>query len=82
MNFAKLSALPYFMERFEDSVRQYPQLTMLVDNQHPEGLTRRDVDERSGRVCAYLKNRGVGREDMVMICLPRGVEIAVAMIGV
>ena len=82
MDMARLSALPYFMERFQNSVAQYPQQPMLVDARHPEGLTRRDVDELSARVYAYLKNRGIGREDMVMICLPRGAEIVIAMYGV
>ena len=82
MDMTRLSALPYFMERFHDSVARYPRLPMLVDARHPEGLTRAEVDELSARVYAYLKRRGVGKEDMVMICLPRGAEIVVAMYGV
>ena len=78
----RLSAIPYFMEAFQDSVRQYPQQPMFVDTRHPEGVTRAEADELSARVYAYLKQRGVGKEDMVMICLPRGAEIAVAAIGV
>ena len=82
MDLSKISAIPYFMEAFQDSVCRYPQQPMFVDAQHPDGFTRAEVDELSGRVYAYLKQRGVGREDMVMICLPRGAEIVVAMIGV
>ena len=81
-NLAKLSALPYFMERFHENAVRYPALPMLYDAHHPEGLTRAAVDEGSARVYAYLKRRGVGREDMVMICLPRGADIPIAMIGV
>ena len=82
MDLSKLSALPYFMARFQDSAARYPQQLMLVDERHPEGLTRAEVDEQSARVYAYLTGHGLGREDMVMICLPRGVETAIAMIGV
>ena len=82
MDLSKLSAIPYFMEAFQDSVRRYPQQPMFVDAQHPDGFTRAEVDELSARVYAWLKQRGVGREDMVMICLPRGAEIPIAMIGV
>ena len=78
----RLSAIPYFMEAFQDSVRQYPQQPMFVDTRHPEGVTRAEADELSARVYAYLKQRGVGKEDMVMICLPRGAEIIIAAIGV
>ena len=82
IDYSKLNALPYFMERFQNSVAQYPQLPMFVDEKHPEGITRSAVDECSARVYAYLKQRGIGREDMVMICLPRGAEIPIAAIGV
>ncbi len=82
IDYSKLSTLPYFMERFQEIVRRYPQQPMLVDVLHPEGLTRAEVDELSARVYAWLKQHGFGREDMVMICLPRGAEIPIAMIGV
>ena len=53
MDFAKLNALPYFMETFQISARRWPQQPMFVDAQHPEGITRAEVDELSGRVYAY-----------------------------
>ena len=36
----------------------------------------------SGRVYHYLKKLGIGREDMVNIILPRGVDPFIAMIGI
>ena len=36
----------------------------------------------SGRVYAWLKREGIGREDFVLINLPRGVLPVIAMIGV
>ena len=45
-------------------------------------LTYRHLDEFSGRVYHYLKEHGIGREDVVCILLPRGVESFIAMMGV
>ena len=36
----------------------------------------------SGRVYRYLQEKGIGREDFVMLLLPRGVQAFAAMIGV
>lgn len=41
-----------------------------------------ELDRLSGCVYAALKERSVGREDMVMIFLPRGVEVFVCMLGI
>ena len=45
-------------------------------------LTFREADMMSGRVYRYLKDKGIGREDFVLILLPRGVMAFVAMLGV
>ena len=36
----------------------------------------------SGKIYAWLKGKGIGREDFVLINLPRGVQPVIAMIGV
>ena len=36
----------------------------------------------SGRVYAYLTDNGVGKEDFVLINLPRGIMPVIAMLGV
>ena len=45
-------------------------------------VTYAQLMDLSGRVYHYLKERGIGREDMVNILLPRGTEPFIAMIGV
>ena len=45
-------------------------------------ITYRELDLISGKVHRYLKEHGIGREDIVNIILPRGVEPVIAMIGV
>ena len=54
----------------------------LRDNPAQPGITYGQFDEYSGRIYGYLKERGIGREDTVMLCLPRGLQFPVAMVGV
>lgn len=82
MDLSSLSKVPYIMDAFTKWTIEMPDSIMLVDDQYYKGWTRRRVDDMSARVYAYLKQRGIGRDDFVMICLPRGVLPLVAMIGV
>ena len=54
----------------------------LRDDIAQPGMTYRQFDELSGRVYGYLKEHGIGREDIVFLLLPRGSKIPVGMIGV
>ncbi|MFI6481779.1 amino acid adenylation domain-containing protein [Nonomuraea sp. NPDC050663] len=45
-------------------------------------LTYAELNRRSARVAAGLRAQGVGPEDVVGICLPRGLDYACAMLGV
>lgn len=69
-----------FIEKFEENVRNYPDKVILQDSE--TSLTFHELDELSGRVYAYLKQKGIGKEDFVMICLPRGVKCYEAFLGV
>lgn len=44
-------------------------------------LTYAELDKRSNKVAAYLKDRGVAPEKMVCICMDRSIEMIVAMYG-
>lgn len=68
-----------FIEQFEENVRMYPDKVILRDAE--TSLTFRQLDDLSGRVYAYLKAQGIGKEDFVMIALPHGVRCCVALIG-
>ncbi len=37
--------------------------------------TFKEMWELSGKIYAYLKSRGIKAEDVVMYCLPRGIEL-------
>ena len=59
-----------------------PSAAILFDDAHAKGVTYAQFDEMTGRVYAYLKQHGVGRETFVLINLPRGILPIAAMIGV
>ena len=82
MDLSVLDKVPYFIDAFAKLAQEMPDATLLVDDQYYQGWTRGHVDELSGKVYGYLKEHGVGKEDFVLICLPRGVLPIVAMIGV
>ena len=54
----------------------------LYDEMTPKGISYDQLRVISGRVYAYLKAQNIGKEDFVMIKLPRGVQPVIAMIGV
>ena len=43
--------------------------------------TFKEMWDLSGKIYAYLKSRGIKAEDVVMYCLPRGIELFACMIG-
>ncbi len=57
-------------------------LVPLYDEATPKGISYEQLREISGRVYSYLKARNIGKEDFVMVKLPRGVQPIIAMIGV
>ena len=54
----------------------------LYDETLPKGVSFDQLRIITGRVYAYLKARNIGKEDFVLIKLPRGVQPIIAMIGV
>lgn len=59
-----------------------PNTAILFDEAHSKGVTYAQLDDMSGRVYAYLSDKGIGKEDFVLINLPRGVLPIIAMIGI
>lgn len=55
---------------------------VILANENKSGITYRQFYALTGRVYAYLKSQNIGREDFVMICLPRGVQPVIAVGGV
>lgn len=70
-----------FVSNFCQLAKQAPQRPA-IGNGSGSLLTYGRMDELSGRVYRYLKERGIGREDVVCVMLPRGAEPFIAMMGV
>lgn len=70
------------IEKLEQYTREKPGEAILFDDTHSKGITYAQLEDMSGRVYAYLRQQGIGREDFVLLNLPRGVLPIAAMIGV
>ena len=69
-----------FLDRLQENTVKYPDRAVAVSG--GESLTYAGMDEESGKIYAYLKAQGIGREDMVMIQAPRDTHFVSYMIGV
>ncbi len=68
-----------FIERYLEIVREHAKRLAFDDGK--ESLTYEQLDERSARIYAYLRNHGIAKEDFVVINLPRSVNTVAAIIG-
>ena len=65
---------------FEDQVARTPDATALVYGGH--SLTYADLNRRANRLARYLVNRGIGPDKVVGICVERGLEMIVGLLGI
>lgn len=77
-----LYTVPYLCDRWAELVQAKPDAVFLTEEVQEKDFTRREVEEASARVYAYLKGKGIGAEDFVMILLPRDTRPFIAMLGV
>ncbi len=70
------------IQKLQRYTKEDPNAVILYDEAHSNGISYAKLDDMSGRVYAYLKTQGIGKEDFVLINLPRGVLPVIAMIGV
>ena len=82
MDLSFLEGTPYILEAWSRHVAENPDAPALTDELHPRGISRLQADDLSARVYGWLKARGIGREDFVFLCLPRGAVALISMIGV
>ena len=74
--------MEYIIEKLEQYTAEKPDEAILFDDAHAKGVTYAQLQDMSGRVYAFLKKNGIGKEDFVLLNLPRGVMPVIAMVGV
>lgn len=74
------------MKTIIDTLQEYtakaPNETILFDEVSTKGVTYHQLDEMSGKIYAWAKSQGIGKEDFVLINLPRGIKPVAAMVGI
>ncbi|MBY8883356.1 amino acid adenylation domain-containing protein [Streptomyces sp. PTM05] len=71
---------PTLCDLFGDQVQAHPDAEAVVAGE--ERVTYRELNERSNRLAHELLARGVGRDDLVALALPRSVPLVVAVLAV
>ena len=74
--------IPYLFEVWQKQVAKRPDEVFLVDVANNLKFTLKESDVITGKVYAYLKSKRIGREDFVLINMPRSASIILAMLGV
>ncbi len=62
------------MQKFYSFVQETPDKTAIVDNGGERATSYKELDDMSGRIASWLIKQGIGREDVVAIRVPRGVQ--------
>ena len=70
------------IEMLERFTNETPETSIIFDETYTKGLSYAKLDDMSGRIYNYLKKNKVGKNDFVLINLPRGVMPVITMIGV
>ena len=71
-----------FVKKVIQNTIDLKDMPILGDESNLKGITFGQLGKMSGRVYSYLANAGIGKEDFVLICLPRGIQPLIAFLGV
>ncbi|MBF2094629.1 MAG: amino acid adenylation domain-containing protein [Synechococcales cyanobacterium K44_A2020_017] len=71
---------PGLIERFAAQVQQRPEAIALSEGDST--LTYQELDQRSTQLAHYLVQRGVTTDALVGLCLPRSLDLIVAILGI
>ncbi|MBO9204716.1 MULTISPECIES: non-ribosomal peptide synthetase, partial [Niastella] len=64
---------------FEEQVNKIPDALAIIAG--PEQISYKRLDQAAGRLAAYLRYKGIGKESMVAICIDRSAGLLVAMLA-
>ena len=65
--------------QFKNQVKNYPENFAVIFKD--KKLTYREVDETTDKIASYISGKGIGREDVVSILIPRSEFMVLASIG-
>ena len=71
-----------FLKRFKEVVSHFPDRAAVVDLEGSHSISYQDLNKYSDKVAAYLRHLGIGKEDVVGIYFPKGMEYIAARLGV
>ena len=71
-----------FLQKFLDTLATYPERAAFVDKDGERSTSYKKLDELSGRVAAFLKNKGFQKEDLIAINLEKSMEYTAVQLGV
>lgn len=71
-----------FIDLFEDIVKRNGNKTAIVADMGNRTVTYAELNLLSGKIASALVQRGVKKEDVVPVLLPRGIEYIAAEIGI
>lgn len=69
-------------ESFNALLSECPDHVILSEGPAETDMTVKELDRSSAKVYRYLKNKGLGKEDMICILLPRGTDVVAALFGI
>lgn len=67
-------------ELFERQADRTPDSVAVICDE--EKLTYRELEQRANRLAHRLRRQGIGRENVVGLCLERSLDLVVAMLGI
>lgn len=71
-----------FLDRISVIADTFPDRPALASEKIQAAVSYGELWTQSGKIYSALKTRGIGREDLVLIHLPHGPEIPIAMLGI
>ncbi|MFJ8329972.1 amino acid adenylation domain-containing protein [Streptomyces sp. NPDC094437] len=69
-----------FPELFAARATERPEATAVIDEHGP--VSYRELDERANRIAHHLVELGVGRDQLIGLCVERGVAMAAGLLGI
>src|SRR3954469_25776372 len=69
-----------FLQLYIKQVQEQPDAVALVSDESL--LTYQALDRYANQVALFLRGRGMGQQGVVGICLPRGLLLIIALLGV